>query len=85
MGNRDRDITHPYNTIKNNNTNILFICDHASNIIHSKYKNLGLIIIDEEHYGIDTERTSDILNLFPKVQQLYLILVNQKVVIYLVR
>lgn len=42
MGNKDRDITHPYNIIKKNNTNILLVCDHASNLIPSKYKNLGL-------------------------------------------
>ena len=69
MGNRDRDITQPYNTIKNNNTNILFICDHASNIIPSKYKNLGLSQkLLSEHISYDigaaglTQKMANLMN-----------------------
>ena len=69
MGNSDRDITQPYNIIKNNNTNILFICDHASNTIPSKYKNLGLSQkLLSEHISYDigaaglTQKMANLMN-----------------------
>ena len=31
-----------YHSKQNTNSHIIFICDHATNVIEKKYKNLGL-------------------------------------------
>lgn len=69
MGNKEQDITQPYTIIKSNNTRILFICDHASNTIPSKYENLGLSKkLLSEHISYDigaaglTQKMANLMN-----------------------
>ncbi len=69
MGNEDQIITQPYNIIQKKNTKILLICDHASNLIPSKYENLGLPMkLISEHISFDigakglTEKMSNLMN-----------------------
>ena len=52
MGNKEQDITQPYIIIKSDKTRILLICDHASNIIPSKYANEAI-----KKYNIDPNKT----------------------------
>jgi superfamily II DNA or RNA helicase len=58
-------------------TEVHFVSLQDFDLSKSKLKNIksnryDLVIIDEEHYGVETDRTSKILQLFPGVQQLYL-------------
>ena len=58
-------------------TEVHFISLQDFDLSKSKLQNIksnryDLVIIDEEHYGVETDRTSKILELFPNVQQLYL-------------
>ncbi|MBU92237.1 MAG: N-formylglutamate amidohydrolase [Rhodobiaceae bacterium] len=69
MGNKEQDITQPYIIIKSDKTRILLICDHASNIIPSKYANLGLSEkLLSEHISYDigaaglTQKMANLMN-----------------------